>query len=124
MAVVSKLLGFPSLTLAAVIESFVAIKVFPDYYDSKSHLAAVFTILLVNYAFGIVFWGFLYPVFFSPLRHIPGPRVRSSLSSVCSRTQSHMNISTGIFERRSSIYRCQGQTIRRPLRRYCESISR
>ncbi|KAH7151256.1 cytochrome P450 [Fusarium sp. MPI-SDFR-AT-0072] len=74
MAVVSKLLGFPSLTLAAVIESFVAIKVFPDYYDSKSHLAAVFTILLVNYAFGIVFWGFLYPVFFSPLRHIPGPR--------------------------------------------------
>ncbi|KAM0083321.1 hypothetical protein ACKRZS_004471 [Fusarium odoratissimum] len=74
MAVVSKLLGFPSLTLAAVIESFVAIKVFPDYYDSKSHLAAVFTILLVNYAFGIVFWGFLYPIFFSPLRHIPGPR--------------------------------------------------
>ncbi|RYC89441.1 hypothetical protein BFJ63_vAg7694 [Fusarium oxysporum f. sp. narcissi] len=74
MAVVSKLLGFPSLTLAAVIESFVAIKVFPDYYDSKSHLAAVFTILLVNYAFGIVFWGFLYPVFISPLRHIPGPR--------------------------------------------------
>ncbi|KAH7259238.1 cytochrome P450 [Fusarium redolens] len=74
MAVVSKLLGFPSLTLAAVIESFIAIKVFPDYYDSKSHLAAVFTILLINYAFGIVFWGFLYPVFFSPLKHIPGPR--------------------------------------------------
>jgi hypothetical protein len=79
MAVVSKLLGFPSLTLAAVIESFIAIKVFPDYYDSKSHLAAVFTILLINYAFGIVFWGFLYPVFFSPLRHIPGPRVSPSI---------------------------------------------
>ncbi|KAF9763680.1 hypothetical protein IL306_003015 [Fusarium sp. DS 682] len=74
MAVVSKLLGFPSLTLAAVIESFVAIKVFPDYYDTKSRLAAVGTILLINYAFGIVFWGFLYPVFFSPLRHIPGPK--------------------------------------------------
>ncbi|EXL39413.1 hypothetical protein FOCG_17985 [Fusarium oxysporum f. sp. radicis-lycopersici 26381] len=74
MAVVSKLLGFPSLTLAAVVESVFAIKLFPNYYSTQSHLAAVATILLVNYAFGIVFWVLLYPVLFSPLRRIPGPK--------------------------------------------------
>ncbi|KAH7187673.1 cytochrome P450 [Fusarium oxysporum] len=74
MAVVSKLLGFPSLTLAAVVESVLAIKLFPNYYSTQSHLAAVATILLVNYAFGIVFWVLLYPVLFSPLRRIPGPK--------------------------------------------------
>ncbi|KAF4340270.1 isotrichodermin C-15 hydroxylase (cytochrome P-450 monooxygenase CYP65A1) [Fusarium beomiforme] len=74
MAVISKLLGFPNLTLAAVVEAFIAIKAFPDYYDTKSHLAAVGSILLINYVVGVLFWGFLYPVFFSPLRRIPGPR--------------------------------------------------
>ncbi|KAF6528670.1 hypothetical protein HZS61_008972 [Fusarium oxysporum f. sp. conglutinans] len=74
MAVLSKLLGFPSLTLAAVVESVLAIKLFPNYYSTQSHLAAVATILLVNYAFGIVFWVLLYPVLFSPLRRIPGPK--------------------------------------------------
>ncbi|KAM0548806.1 hypothetical protein ACHAPJ_009662 [Fusarium lateritium] len=74
MAVVSKLLGFPSLTLAAVVESFLAIKLFPTYYSTQSHLAAVATIMAVNYAFGIILWTLLYPVFFSPLRRIPGPK--------------------------------------------------
>lgn len=77
MTVVSKIFGFPSLTLAAAIESFLAIKLFPDYYSTKSHLTAVGTILLVNYAFGVLFWAVLYPVLFSPLRRIPGPKVRS-----------------------------------------------
>lgn len=74
MAVVSKLLGFPSLTLAAVVESVLAIKLFPNYYSIQSHLAAIATILLVNYAFGIVVWVLLYPMLFSPLRQIPGPK--------------------------------------------------
>lgn len=75
MAVVSKILGFPSLALAAVVESFLAIKLFPEYYSTQSHLAAVATILAINYAFGVVFWMLLYPIVFSPLRGIPGPKV-------------------------------------------------
>jgi cytochrome P450 len=74
MAVLSKLLGFPSLTLAACIEGFFAIKLFPNYYGSQSHLAYVATILLINYAFGVIFWVVLYPRLFSPLRRIPGPK--------------------------------------------------
>ncbi|WXC67453.1 hypothetical protein SNK03_013246 [Fusarium graminearum] len=74
MAVMSKLLNFPSLTLAACIEGFFAIKFFPNYYSTQSHLAAVVTILLINYAFGVVFWAVLYPRLFSPLRRIPGPK--------------------------------------------------
>ncbi|CAF3541908.1 unnamed protein product [Fusarium graminearum] len=74
MAVMSKLLNFPSLTLAACIEGFFAIKLFPNYYSTQSHLAAVVTILLINYAFGVVFWAVLYPRLFSPLRRIPGPK--------------------------------------------------
>jgi len=61
MAVISKLLGFPSLTLAAVVESVLAIKLFPNYYSTQSHLAAIATRLLVNCAFGIVVWVLLYP---------------------------------------------------------------
>ncbi|KAH7245502.1 cytochrome P450 [Fusarium tricinctum] len=74
MAVVSKILGFPSLALAAIVESFLAIKLFPEYYSNQSHLAAVATILAINYAFGAVFWLLLYPIVFSPLRRIPGPK--------------------------------------------------
>ncbi|KAL6915016.1 hypothetical protein FSST1_012776 [Fusarium sambucinum] len=74
MAVLSKLLSIPSLTLAACIEGFFAIKLFPNYYSSQSHLAAVVTILLINYAFGVIFWVLLYPRLFSPLRRIPGPK--------------------------------------------------
>ncbi|KAF5667213.1 cytochrome P-450 monooxygenase [Fusarium heterosporum] len=78
MAVVSKLLGFPSLTLAAVVESALAIKLFPEYYSTQSHLAAVATILAINYVFGVVFWALLYPRVFSPLRRIPGPKAHVS----------------------------------------------
>ncbi|KAM0260544.1 hypothetical protein ACHAPA_010230 [Fusarium lateritium] len=78
MAVVSKILGFPSLSLAAVVESFLAIKLFPEYYSTQNHLAAVATILAINYAFGVVFWFLLYPVVFSPLRRIPGPKAHLS----------------------------------------------
>jgi hypothetical protein len=35
----------------------------------------VATILTINYAFGVVFWVLLYPIVFSPLRRIPGPKV-------------------------------------------------
>ena len=76
MAVASKLFGFPSLTLAAAAEAVIAIKLFPDYWGTSSHLAAVGTILCINYAFGLLFWTILYPRLFSSLRRIPGPKVR------------------------------------------------
>jgi hypothetical protein len=76
MAVASKLFGFPSLTFAATAEAVLAIKLFPDYWGTSSHLAAVGTILCINYAFGLLFWTFLYPRLFSSLRRIPGPKVR------------------------------------------------
>ncbi|KAI8680921.1 hypothetical protein NCS55_00341000 [Fusarium keratoplasticum] len=74
MTIASKLLSFPNLTLAAIVESLLVIKLFPNYYSSQSHVAAVATILCVNYAFGIFFWALLYPVLLSPLRRIPGPK--------------------------------------------------
>lgn len=75
MTVARKLFGFPSLTLAAAVEALAAIKLFPDYYGTQSHLAAVGTLLCANWAFGLVFWTLVYPRLLSPLRRIPGPRV-------------------------------------------------
>jgi hypothetical protein len=91
MAVMSKILTFPTLTLAACIEGFFAIKLFPNYYSSSSHLAVVAFVLLINYAFGVVFWVFLYPVLFSPLRRIPGPKV--SFVGGCSRCETFTKFS-------------------------------
>jgi hypothetical protein len=78
MTLTAQLFGFPSLTLAGVVESFLAIKLFPDYYSSQSHIRTVVGIILANYAFGLVFWAILYPRLFSPLRRIPGPKVRDA----------------------------------------------
>ncbi|KAM0322562.1 hypothetical protein ACHAQA_009409 [Verticillium albo-atrum] len=55
-------------------ETILASKLFPSYYSSQRHLVFVATIFFMNYAFGIFFWLFLHPRFFSPLRHLPGPR--------------------------------------------------
>ncbi|KAK3313349.1 cytochrome P450 [Apodospora peruviana] len=74
MTIAAQLFSFPSLTLWGVVESLAAIKLFPDYYSSQSHLVTVAGIILINYAFGLVFWAVLYPRFFSPLRRIPGPK--------------------------------------------------
>jgi len=68
--------GFPSLTLAAAVQALVAIKLFPSYYSERTHLATLVVMILANYGFGAVFWLFLYPRFFSPLRRIPGPKAR------------------------------------------------
>lgn len=79
MAIASQIFGFSSLTLAATVESVVAIKLFPDYYSGTNHLLPVALIFLANYAFGLVFWGLLYPVLFSPFRRLQGPRVSNAL---------------------------------------------
>ena len=71
--------GFPSLTLTAAAEAVIAVKLFPDYWGTSSHLAAVGTILCINYAFGLLFWTILYPRLFSSLRRIPGPKVRHNI---------------------------------------------
>ena len=77
MAIYEQLFGLPSLTLAAAVESLLVIKLFPAYCVSlQSILLSVVTIFLANYAFGALFWLLIYPRLLSPLRHIPGPRVR------------------------------------------------
>lgn len=75
MGQLEQILSFPGLTLAGIAESFLAIKLFPEYYSSQSHLSAVGFILLANYGFGLFFWLLIYPNFLSPLRNLPGPRV-------------------------------------------------
>ena len=77
MTLASQLFSFPSLTLWGVVESLIAIKLFPTYYSSESHLSTVAGILVINYVFGAIFWVILYPRVFGPLRKIPGPKVRS-----------------------------------------------
>lgn len=83
MGIFAQALSLPGLTLAAAIESLVAIKFFrestvdslPSYLNFGSHLGPVAVIFLANILFGAVYWGILYPKLFSPLRHIHGPRV-------------------------------------------------
>ncbi|KAL2161759.1 hypothetical protein VTH06DRAFT_7542 [Thermothelomyces fergusii] len=74
MTVASQLFGFPSLTLAAAIEFLVAARLLPGLVSSHGRLTLAAGAVLANYAFGLVFWAFLYPSFFSPLRRIRGPR--------------------------------------------------
>ncbi|KAL2194765.1 cytochrome P450 [Corynascus similis CBS 632.67] len=74
MTIASQLFGFPSLTLAAAVEALLAVRLFPDYVSTYGRFTLVGGALLINYAFGLIFWAFLYPNFFSPLRHIRGPR--------------------------------------------------
>lgn len=87
MGLAAQLFGLPSLTLAAAVESLIAIKfygdVFPKVSKLDSHLDIAAVIFLANYTFGAFFWGVLYPRLFSPLRHLAGPR---DLISIAHRT--------------------------------------
>ncbi|KAL2150481.1 hypothetical protein VTH82DRAFT_7044 [Thermothelomyces myriococcoides] len=74
MTVASRLFGFPSLTLAAAIEFLVAVRLLPDLANTHGRFKLAAGVVLINYTFGLVFWAFLYPNFFSPLRRIRGPR--------------------------------------------------
>lgn len=80
MGIASKLFGFPSLTLTSAAEVLLVLKLLPNQYSPSSHTGLALVVFLANYAFGVVFWFYLHPVFFSPLRHIPGPRVRRPLA--------------------------------------------
>lgn len=75
MAILSRVFSIPGLTFAATAQSILAIKLFPSYYSSQSHLVSVAVIFLANYFVGLLFWAILYPIFINPLRHIPGPKV-------------------------------------------------
>ncbi|KAI1432488.1 cytochrome P450 [Xylaria sp. CBS 124048] len=78
MGIVAQVFGLPSLTLAAAVQSLAIIRYYPDVLPRvfnlgpRQDIAAV--LLLVNYAFGGLFWGFIYPRFFSPLKHLHGPK--------------------------------------------------
>ena len=83
MGVVAEIFGLRSLTFAAAVESLVIIKFYPDVLPRLFRLGAPLQIavivFLTNYAFGLLLWGFIYPKFFSPLRHMVGPRVSTDL---------------------------------------------
>ncbi|KAK4038486.1 cytochrome P450 [Parachaetomium inaequale] len=74
MTIASHLFSLPSLTIAGAVECFLAIRLFPDYFDSHSRFAAAVGTILLNYVFGVIFWALLYPNLLSPLRQIHGPR--------------------------------------------------
>ncbi|KAK4184342.1 cytochrome P450 [Podospora australis] len=74
MTLAKQLFGFPSLTLAGTAEAILAIKLFPDYWGTQTHLKTIAIILAINYVFGLFFWAVLYPHLFSPLRRISGPK--------------------------------------------------
>lgn len=76
MTIVSKLFSFPGLALAAAVEALVAVKLYPNYWGPQGHLKALGAILAINNTFGVIFWTILYPRLLSPLRRIPGPKVR------------------------------------------------
>ncbi|KAI3341139.1 cytochrome P450 [Ustulina deusta] len=78
MGVAAQIFSLPSLTLAATVESAVVIKFYAQFFSKffklDAHLEIVAVIFLAHYAFAALFWGFIYPKFLSPLRHIDGPR--------------------------------------------------
>ncbi|KAL2130253.1 hypothetical protein VTI74DRAFT_6692 [Chaetomium olivicolor] len=74
MTIASRLISLPGLTIAGAVEYLLVMRLLPDYFSSHNRFTAVACTILVNYAFGIIFWAFLYPNLFSPLRRIPGPR--------------------------------------------------
>jgi cytochrome P450 len=75
MGIASRLFSLPGLTIAGAAEYFLVVKLWPEYFSSQTRFIAIVGTILVNYAFGIIFWVFLYPNLFSPLRRLPGPRV-------------------------------------------------
>lgn len=75
MTIASRIFSLPGLTIAGAAEYLVIVKFLPNYFSLHDRYTAVIGTILVNYAFGIIFWALLYPNFFSPLRRISGPKV-------------------------------------------------
>ncbi|KAJ8120365.1 hypothetical protein ONZ43_g2909 [Nemania bipapillata] len=78
MGVAAQIFGLPSLTLAATVEWLIIVTLYPDLLSRilnfGGRLKVLVFVFLVNYAFALLIWGFIYPRFFSPLRHMVGPR--------------------------------------------------
>lgn len=64
--------GFQSLLLAAVVEAFGIIKLFPNAVPEENPLIyALSRTVLANLILFCVFWGLIYPYALSPIRHFP-----------------------------------------------------
>ena len=74
MSISDTIFGFPTLTIAAIVEALAAIKLFPDQYGDGSHLRTIMLFIVGNYVLGGVFWVFIWPTFISPARHLKGPK--------------------------------------------------
>jgi hypothetical protein len=78
MTIASKLLSFPALTAISAIEAFFVARFSPRCFSVYPRLVPVAGIFLLNYAVGVLAWVYVYPTFFSPTKHLPGPRVSIS----------------------------------------------
>lgn len=81
MTIASKLLSFPALTAISAIEAFFVSRLSPRCFFVYPKLVPVAGIFLLNYAVGVLAWVYVYPTFFSPTKHLPGPRVSISRGS-------------------------------------------
>jgi hypothetical protein len=85
MTIASKLLSFPALTAISAIEAFFASRFSPTCFSCYPRLIPVAGVFLLNYAVGVLAWVYVYPTFFSPTKHLPGPRVSISTGSPLAR---------------------------------------
>jgi hypothetical protein len=78
MVLIKKVLTIRNLTLAVAPEIFLLAKFVPEYFGSGGQwTGAVLGLLIANYSLWVVVWLYLWPNVISPLRHVPGPKVRT-----------------------------------------------
>jgi len=65
-----------TLTFAAAAESFVVLLLFRDSLPKNPLLWTLWRAILFNHVAFVVWIAGIYPYFFSPLRHLPQPKVR------------------------------------------------
>jgi hypothetical protein len=72
-----KALSLQNLFLGAIAESYLVVKLLPDYVPQGNPLVWVLIrVLAANIGVFCIFWGLIYPYAFSPIRHFPTVNVR------------------------------------------------
>jgi len=74
----------PTLVLSSVAETLLLVKLIPQHLPEHPFVFTFIRVLAVNTFLWAVWMIQIYPFFFSPLRHLPGPKVfRLSRKRVC-----------------------------------------
>jgi hypothetical protein len=72
-----RLFSLQGLLFQAAVEALLAVRLLPEYLPShNAFLWILIRLLMLNYTLYAVYWGLIYPYFFSPLRHFPSSKVR------------------------------------------------